>query len=37
MKFPKIAPNIFTQGNLGWGKRKVDKVLSMFARALVGQ
>ena len=24
----------FTQGNLGWGKRKVDKVLSMFARRL---
>ncbi len=27
----------FTQGNLGWGKRKVDKVLSMFARALAGE
>ena len=26
----------FTQGNLGWGKRKVDKVLSTFARALAG-
>lgn len=27
----------FRQGSLGWGKRSVDKVLSMFARALVGE
>lgn len=27
----------FTQGNLGWGKRKMDKVLSMFARELAGR
>jgi len=38
MKFPiPHHLSLFLNGNLGRGKRKVDKVLSVFARALVGQ